>query len=223
MSIKRKLTTDWGVWSDKNNDIEPWAEIISQWSSPVPEFITDSMFSDLNLPTLHISLSRGNYTIDEGMRFFQGLKEFAPGRISKRFSVNLGAYSDWLVPQDFKPKPDMDQTTIDFEISEAFGKRNSYIDEISHKDTQKIVVYKVHQITTQSIQTGNFLTDTSNAFLNWYSLFKPTVIVEKQKLPKGSSWGDKFSYISFYTHQTLTQLEILRYNTGSRARPLRCR
>ena len=217
-TIRRRLETNWGRWSNDAQMLQEWAEINESWGSPVPEFIPDNLFSDLNLPALHISLSRGENVSLESMQFFQGLREFSPGRISKRFSVHSGQFSDWLVPVGFTPNSALHNTSIDFEVDQGFGEVRTFIDEIPETVKQeKIAIYQPHQVFTTSISRQFGLSETSNAMLRWQSFFRPVETSEVHPLPKGSLWSKNFQSISFYSHRSLTQLEVIRYNTGSDA------
>ena len=68
---------------------------------------------------LQIRLERRGSVDWKAMPYFQGLKEFAPGRISKRYAIATGAISDWLVPKDYQPSAQ--DVVVDFEIEDAFG------------------------------------------------------------------------------------------------------
>ena len=217
-TLVRRLETKWGQWSFETDMLVEWAEVNQQWGSPVPEFIPDNLFSDLNLPTLHISLQRGANVTWEGMRFFQGLREFAPGRISKRFSVQQGQLSDLLLPDEIVLNKDLDNTSVNYEVCEAFGDAKTVIDRLpSSSGKEDIIIYQPHQILTKSSNNYFQLADTSNSILNWKSIFKSSIGAESLVLPKGCLWSNNFQSITFYTHRSLTQLEVIRYNTGSNA------
>ncbi len=216
-SIKQYLELNWANWSFNTQSLQEWANVNPQWGSPMPKFIPDNLFSDLNLPVLNISLHRGLENMWEGMSFFQGLRAFSPGRISKRFSTHIGTLSDWLVPTDFIPNLDQDAETINFEIEQAFGESLTLVDEINFSEKEKLAIYKPYHIYTSSTSKLPFITDSTYASLNWHSIFKPSLESELISLPKGSLWRNNFLSINFYTHRTLTQLELIRFNTGSNA------
>ena len=215
-TLRRRFETNWGIWSYEKDEIIEWAEVKQGWCSPIPEFIPDNLFSDLNLPTLHVALRRGRNTKWEGMRFFQGLREFAPGRVSKRFSIHAGQLSDWLVPEEMVPNASLHNSVVDFDIEQAFGGGMTFIEEISDAPDNNILkIYQPHQINTLSLSSQYQLAETSNAYLNWRSLFRPGFHVEPYPLPSGSVWSQNFISVAFYTHSTMSQLEVIRYNTGS--------
>lgn len=111
-TLKRQLTTQWSLMGIPGADRTPCR-------SPLPLFIPAALFSELNLPELSIQLERP-FTKHEYLPFIQGLKEFAPGRISKRYAIYSDLEADWLVPHNFVLL--LNQVSeVDFEINEAFG------------------------------------------------------------------------------------------------------
>ena len=122
---------------------------------PVIEFIPDQLFSDLNLPSIDIGLFRGGEELFwEGMRFFQAIKEFAPGRISKRFSTYSGQSSVWLVPLNFLPSLELHNTSQRFEVEQAFGSGLNELGEFElNEDSKRIRVFRPYKIYPQSLLT----------------------------------------------------------------------
>ena len=217
-TLKRRILHHWGIWSDDTNEVIDWAEVTSSWGSPVPEFIPNNSFSDLNAPDVQIKLTRGQENKWEVMSFFQSLREFAPGRISKRYSIGSALGSDWLVPRDFKPKRDMEGTFIDFKIDEAFGIQKTLIARVSSHDTKNIIdVYQPTQIFTSSLFNQKELSETSNSFLRWQTVFTPSEYAVKSDIPQNNSWSKVLKDLTFFTHAELTPLELIRLSTGSDA------
>lgn len=215
--LKRRLETKWGAWDSDRETFVPWVEVNNSWRSPVPEFIPDNLFSDLNLPALHIRLSRGERALEEGMSFFQGLDEFAPGRISKRYAVRSGWGSDWVVPGDYDPAPVEQVEDINVEIEEVFPKY-SFVESLNDSDSNLNIVLP-HFVSTRNVPDKNSsgLLPTSNARLVWHSRFIPSQTGGQHKPPLGNAWNKHLSTIRFHTHRSLTQLQLIRYSTGSKA------
>lgn len=216
-TLRKRITTQWGKWDFWNNIFITWSEVNQRWGSPVPEFIPAQLFSDLNLPSIDIALNRNQTEpVWEGMRFFQAVKDFAPGRISKRFSTYSGQSSDWLIPSGFVPSVGLHNSCQLFEIEQAFGTSLNEIGEFDVPgENQRITVYRPHQIYPQSLFNSKELSETSNAFLKWKSIFIAPEGAEHHTPPSGSIWVEYLKKISFYTHRTMTPLNIVRYNTGS--------
>lgn len=216
-TLRRQLVSNWGVWSDTEGCVVEWAELATgKWHSPAPEFIPDSSFANLDTPELQIRLERRGEVEWQGMPFFQGLKEFAPGRISKRFAVSTGAISDWLVPEDYQPN--LADSVIQFEIEDAFGSINSLVASISVCGSNDLVnIYQPTRVKASSQFADKVIADTSNAFLRWRSLFLPPDSGVENTVPASSDWSETLVGVTFHTHSAMSPLELVRYNVGSDA------
>ncbi|EER8332068.1 DEAD/DEAH box helicase, partial [Escherichia coli] len=75
-------------------------------STPMPDFIPSALFNDLCLPELQINLlgEVGQEPDAHSMPILQGMKDFAPGRISKRFAIKNIRECHWLVPKKLELK-----------------------------------------------------------------------------------------------------------------------
>lgn len=214
-TLARRLSTNWACWSDDELRAVEWAELPrKQWHSPAPDFIPDSTFGDLDVPELQVRIDRPSGSEWEGMAFFHGLREFAPGRISKRFSVATGAVSDWLVPRDFQATAE--DAVVPFEVSEAFGNTASVVAIIPREhDGREISVHQPRVISTSSLFADRIVSDTSNAFPRWESRFDPQENVASEDIPKVAGWDERLTGVTFYTHSSMTQLDTTRFTTGS--------
>ena len=216
--LRRRIATKWGAWNRATASIEQWAEINQFWRSPVPEHIPDKLSSDLNLPTLHILLERGNESIQRQMDFFQGLQEFAPGRVSKRFAERSATGVDWLVPQDFNVDKVQTGAEVLFEVDDAFSPTRGDCGTVFDSLNQvSLSVSQPHFIKARRmLRTGN-LAETTNAQLIWGTVFRELRTPVPECPPRGALWMSVLESVSFYLHKNQTQLEVVRYSTGARA------
>jgi len=211
-SLLQKLRTNWSV------NGQEWLGVQGK-GSPMPEFIPATLFSELILPSLDISLLRGSKEARtqewQNMGFFQGLKEYAPGRISKRFTLNNRYETDWLVPEGFEPKLGVDDE-IGFEVEDAFGVNRDFLKETISKSGLQIKVYQPKQILTKRLELKN-VTETSNAFLNWESIFEVDEDKHQLSLPANCDWKLYLKNVCFFEHKHMQPVEVTRYTTGSNA------
>lgn len=209
-SLHQKLSTNWA------SNGEEWKSVSKQ-GSPLPEFFPPTLFSELVLPTLGIRTLRGpkDNRVDawESLGFFQGLKEYAPGRISKRYALNNKHESDWLVPSNFEVYPDV-KTSMDFEIEEAFGNEFFHLKSLLFEDGTKLEIYKPSEILTSRV-TESSITESSNAFLRWHSDFSTADNGTIHKTPQSSEWNGILNDITFFKHDQVSQIELTRYTSGS--------
>jgi len=208
-TLDRLLTTQWREHGVK------WAELTSN-RSPLPQFIPDALFSKLNLPALGIALQRGkdSITLWESLDFFQGLREFAPGRISKRYATDSNYDADWLVPADFQPAVD-EVMRVPFDIAEAFGQRKAFEGEVEVIDGETMKIFSPLEIYTQNLPKQLNLAEKSNAFLEWHAYFNNTNVETITYDPPLGSWRKSLLDVTFFSHGQMTPLEIIRYTTGS--------
>jgi len=217
--LHRRVSTKWSGWSHATTTVEEWLEENKKWQSPVPEYIPDRLVDDLNVPTLVIELDRAlqddRY---QGMNFFQGLKEFAPGRISKRFLQRNATSIDWLVPVGFDIDAIVTDQEIAFEVDDAFTSSRTDIGVVfDSRENSNLVVSQPHLIKVQSMQSSRSLADTTNSQLVWETVFREHRTPRSDSPPRGSMWTSSLKKVSFFQHRDQSQLEIVRYSTGANA------
>ena len=218
-TLIRKLESNWGSWDSTLGKITPGAEKNTTWGSPLAQFIPPQLFSGLNSPDLEIVLERHVSNEYQSMPFFSGLREFAPGRITKRYSVGRGDYSDWVFPADIKPSPELHGSELGLELVDVFGDGHILIENVYCSEFDDFIeIFRPGKIIAKSLPPQMTMTEKSNASLRWYSQFKAIHETESHRIPEESHWDtDLFQSISFYSHQSMTPLDILRFTTGSDA------
>lgn len=206
----------------RRNLMTRWCEYGEQWKglsrgrSPMPEFIPEALFAELNIPNLFVVLQRGvdNKGRWEGLPFYQALREFAPGRISKRFAIKHDL-ADWLVPHGFQPLADTTQQ-VNFEIAEAFG---DYLQDeglVAAGTSYETSVMRPREIHTCILRKAHGLAEKSNARMRWQFEFIVSGSTPTYKPPTGS-WGQHLIDVTFCLHQQMTPLEVVRYSDGTDA------
>ena len=115
-ALRREIGTDFSSYGQPR-------KLLENRDSPMPRFITSAMFKALNTPSVIIVPPRvtNGSTSDvsdddfESMDLFHALREFAPGRISKRF-VQRRRENWWTIPKGFE-LPNQDGTEITVKIA----------------------------------------------------------------------------------------------------------
>lgn len=206
-TLKRQLTTQWSLMGIPGADR-------TAGRSPLPSFIPAALFSELNLPELGIQLER-RFKKHEYLPFIQGLREFAPGRISKRYAIYSDLEADWLVPKNFVPLMD-EVSDVDFDINEAFGETWQPECLIGRPDAPPLRVIRPLQVHTRALDFKQNLTEKSNSQLQWHTHFAADAQAEAMAIPSGP-WASALQSVTFYTHQHMTPLELTRYATTASA------
>lgn len=209
-ALQRKLVTDWSA----NGQL--W-EDLPKGSSPLSEFIPEALFAELSLPCLFIALVRGvDLSIEwRDLPIFQALREFAPGRISKRYAIDSNLDADWLIPASFIPEPDATQQ-LGFEVCEAFGEQLRDEGSVGSNAVQPLTVLRPSTVYTRRLEPKLNLTEKSNARLVWQAEFRVPSLTEVHEPPVGS-WGSHLTDVTFCLHQQMTPLEVLRFSTAAHA------
>jgi len=214
-TLHRRLSSNWGRWSSSEQSVVDWVEATDRWTSPVPEFISSTSFTDLYAPELQITLRRLRRDEIESIAFFQGLREFAPGRVSKRYSTASGEISDWLVPEGFEPVVGDHQ--VSFDVFEAFGEAVSPVTSLAIEGHGDIQVFQPAKIKPVSMFNDPNVSDSSNAILRWKSHFEESTLDARIDKPVSRTWSETLTGISFFTHGSMSPLNVVRYSMGSDA------
>ncbi|ADN77438.1 DEAD/DEAH box helicase domain protein [Ferrimonas balearica DSM 9799] len=212
-TVLRRLTTSWEKAGVKQNDN-------CRRNAPMPEFVPAALFSELCLPELMVRLPEAD--IEPGapapqMPILQGMRDFAPGRISKRFATESIRQRHWMVPEGFEPIagdhvfPITDYCPVD--RLEAMGV--CQIDTAGGVKT--IPCFRAYEVNTSTPPDEWNLQDTSQAFLNWHTEIRPPATRESAELPERNMWRQVFCGVEFFTHQQHRPVEVIRLATGSRA------
>jgi hypothetical protein len=182
------------------------------WRAPLPEFLPRTLFSDLQLPEVSVRIpAQGqNPAHSETMPVAQALREFAPGRVSRRFGVHHGRERYWIAPgnasdvmiDSFCPAGDRQELG-------QYGYVNPDGDE------EHVVTFRPHAIdialTPLSVQ------QSSNSFLHWSVEIVPTADGHPIDLPAGCRWAGILGGISVHTHHLGLPVELRRFSRGATA------
>jgi hypothetical protein len=181
-------------------------------NSPLPEFVPANLFSDLNLPEVLIALPArsGQTPAPQVMPILQAMRDFAPGRVSRRFALNHAAERHWVCPTlDTNSRQSIALASI--MDTEPLG------DWAVTTDTG-IFHYPVHRplrIITQ--QTPPKVLDTSQARLDWRSQIVARASGLVLEMPQRDPWSNLVSEVRFFTHQNLAPVEVRRFAVASAA------
>lgn len=184
-------------------------------NNPLPEFVPSNLFSELNLPEVVVSLPALGRVVDEKeecMGILQALKEFAPGRVSRRFAVEGGIIRHWIEPPGIDGAGDKELPIKSYcSEMEEIG-RFQYEEEDTIRSIRCIRPFRLKpQAPPRTVK------DTSNARLNWKTQILPSGAGLGVDLPDPSAWGGILEEIRFFTHNQHSHLEVRRFAIGTEA------
>jgi len=173
---------------------------------PLPEFVPRTLFSDLQLPEVSIRIPAQGLASArvESMPVAQALREFAPGRVSRRFGVSHGRERYWIAPgngsevsiETFCPTSDRQE----------LGRfRHVAIDGTE----QEIRVFRPYAIDVSP--TPPDVQQSSNSFLHWRTEIVPVGTSHELDMPLGSRWLEVLRSISVHSHRLGLPLEVRRF------------
>lgn len=236
-TLLRQLESNWQ--RVEGGIAQPWRDTISV--NPMPDFVPGNLFSALNLPDLALHIpdtprqtgrrsgrsAQGANPSDQPMRddqympLLQGMVEFAPGHVSKRYArSHLLKEAHWLA------LPDDAQLSRRVVALQHMSIEHDLIPRRVVLDDSEYLVYRPRAYTLSIIPES--VKSTSNARLIWRSHFNPQsqgVIrssgtgseeVPSTNLPltPSSPWRRLFRSISAYTQATGTWVEVNRLAVG---------
>ncbi len=183
-------------------------------NSPLPEFAPANLFSELNLPEVEIVIPPSGKSTPDSMMMpiVQAMREFAPGRVSRRYGLTHAFERHWICPA-------LDQSIAQTVPLEPHVRADSLGDwQIrigAGSGAMQIPVYRPRSFAVE--QSPGTVVDTSNARLNW----RTQIVAREEGLvltpPLGSPWSPLVEDVRFYTHQGFAPVEVRRMALGSSA------
>ena len=203
-TLIRRLTTNWKLaFGTSDNTYENYVEYL-----PLPEFITATLFSNLALPEIKINVELDNEQIEKhNMPLQQAIREFSPGRISRRFASKRGNLYHWIPIK-------IDEEFQSLELNE-YASKFDYVTTISHNG-EDINIYRPYELNLKKNTIQN-ISKKSNSILNWNTKFIPLGDPISIYLSKQNSWARIIESIEFYAHSHNSNTEIIRYATSATA------
>jgi hypothetical protein len=204
-TARRRLET---AWRDvTGNSGEPHIP-----NSPLPEFAPPNLFSDLNLPEVRITLPPVASATPEPvmMPIAQAMREYAPGRVSRRYGITHAFERHWLCP-------DLDDHSFQAFPIEGVGEADFLGDWRIEGGAgpEPIPVFRPRSLHVR--QSPPKVLDTSNARLRWRTQIvarSSGIVLEP---PQGAPWTPFVADVRFYTHHGMSPVEVRRMALGSEA------
>ena len=202
----RRLSTNWRVGQRPKADFQ-------LGNNPLPEFIPASLFSDLNLPEVKVVLPpawKGDDPAPQSMGIEQGLRTFAPGRVSRRFGVKYSQIRHWVAPED------AGRSQTQLEVSNFYG-----ADPLGHWSIwegdvpRRVPVFRPFEV--RPVRPGKDIGDTSNAFLSWHSQIVALEPGISLQIPNGSPWQGVLDELTCFRHAEHAPVQVRRFALGSNA------
>ena len=200
-TLARRLFRDWrladGTGLDRMVD-----------NHPLPDFIPRTLFSDLNLPEVHVDVPAA--TVNSGpkvemMPVLQALGQFAPGRVRRRFADEYAGLAHWM------PVPEEADATI---AIADYAPEREFVGEFE-SGPHAVRVYRPWRITVQ--RPPAHVLPTSHGVWDWQSGFDCHGDPLGVRLPKHSAWVEVAPRLEFYLHRFSAAVSQRRFASTGRA------
>ncbi|RZS64543.1 RAD3-like DEAD/DEAH box helicase [Agromyces ramosus] len=178
---------------------------MSPGGSPLPEFMTGALFDALNSPDIRFELPSNMSTSDEvTMPILPGLREAAPGRVSRRFGFQHASHRTWIAP----PGRSGELQLTDFV---AAGQN---MGEWTTEEGEHYLV--VRPLSLRLAAPSPDVQDTSNAMPVWRTaVIAPETGLSDADFPDQTHWGEFVESCGFALHTTGNPLTVRRMAIGS--------
>lgn len=192
----RRLKSGWRL---ANGDPMP------SGGSPLPEFMTGALFEPLNSPDIVFDLPQNIATGEETtMPVVSGLREAAPGRVSRRFGYQHASHRTWIAPA----------TNLDGLPLTDFVLAGQNMGEWTTQDGDQYLVVRPFRL--RLVSPPPEVQDNSNAIPIWRTaVISPESGLTEADFPDQTDWGKLVSSCAFALHVTGNPLTIRRLSIGS--------
>ncbi len=198
-TARRRLETNWALNGKERG--EPWRQ-----ASPLPEFVPQSLFSDLELPEVTIVPPMGRRDRHEtlpAMPVHRAIKEFAPGRVSRRYGIRHALSRHWVGPDQIIENPEQTMQVSSFCDFEDLGLTRYW-------DGQWRSIRTLRPHTYRIVEPPRGVNDTSNAHLSWIAEFSGQGEGVDLVIPQIGPWPTAFREITAFLHANHHQTKIRR-------------
>jgi hypothetical protein len=207
-TLRRRLRHNWAV-ADPSS-VEEFRDVMG--GNPLPDFFPMNLFSELALPETYVSIPpQGDRETEREvlpMGLGQMLREYAPGRVSRRFATRNLDHRHWIPVPLGVPDPVLELTSI----LPIFGVEEPCTIEVDGTPTVMTVV-RPDQILVEL--PPDTVKDSSNATMQWRSQFVETGIGLNVRIPSADPVGRLIKDARFYLHAQNAHVNIHRAAVSS--------
>lgn len=173
--------------------------------SPLPEFMTGALFEPLNSPDIAFELPANMVGAEETtMSIVAGLREAAPGRVSRRFGFQHASHRTWIAPP-------LQGQTLQLTDIVAAGQN---LGEWTTSDGDRYLVVRPLKLRLTSPPPS--VQDNSNAMPVWRTaIIPPESGLTDADFPERTNWGELIASCAFALHLSGNPMAIQRLAIGS--------
>lgn len=208
-TLLRRLLTNWKKAGGPRGVFDYY-----EANNPLPEFVPGQLFGDLNLPEVTVVTppqQRGDAERREPMPILQAMREFAPGRVSRRFGL-LNAFARHWVEPPLQAQSHEYLLPISRFLSQ-YDELGSFQIFAENGQIKSLRCVRPRQIDL--VVPPQNVRDSSNSFLEWHTQIVPSSTGHAVDVPEPSRWRPMIREARFFTHSLDQPLEVRRFATGA--------
>ncbi|NYG07745.1 hypothetical protein BJ986_002232 [Phycicoccus badiiscoriae] len=202
-TLRRRLLHNWAVAGP--NSVDEFSDLMG--GNPLPDFFPMNLFSELALPETYVSIpsqtDRESERELQPMGLGQMLREYAPGRVSRRFATRNLDHRHWIPVPIGVADPVLELTTI----LPRFGIEEPCTIEVEGTPMLTAVVRPDQVLVDLPPET---VKDSSNATMQWRSQFAETGPGLMIRLPTADPVGRLIKDARFFLHAQNAHLNVHR-------------
>lgn len=201
-TLLRRIKSNWKLAFPNGDNIQ---ENYIQ-NHPLPEYITSTLFSDLALPEVNVIASLDqDREKQHSMSLIQAMREFSPGRISRRFATDRGNLFHWIPIK-------IDVEEQDLEILD-YSSIIDRVKSINHNNVE-IEIFRPWEYKLEK-NSDPRISKRSNSMLEWNATFEPNGSPVKIHLVKSNDWAKTITNLDFYVNTHNASVDVTRYATSA--------
>ncbi len=197
-TLIRKLETNWA-----QADPQESAQEDRGFTRPLPTFIPGATFGQLDLSELTLQFV-GTQKDAEHIGIAQGLGEFCPGRVSKRYSTRDREPGYWL-----SASPQLLQEAYASRRSVRTFFRDVLLLESIDDEYGQVFVYQ--PLTAELAAQSAAVTERSNAQWQWDSRFKALGTGSRLPTVRSRLWAKAVRSAEAHLHREQSGIDVLRF------------
>ncbi|WP_224240925.1 protein DpdJ [Hyalangium gracile] len=183
-------------------------------NAPLPDFVPENLFSDLNLPEVTIINPPETSRDEEGkdvMPIVQAMRVLTPGNVTRRFAISRGDIKHWIPPPNLVDEnQDMPVTSWCAEFEEAGIFQMIQDGKVVPVRCIRPWVLKT-QVTERAVQAS------SRGTLEWRSQIFSEDDGVAIRPPAGTPWARLFEDVRYFTHNLDSRIHVRRFAIGCEA------
>lgn len=206
-TVLRRLETDWATQIDSELDHEPYD------GDPLPEFVPSALFEDLNLPEVDVVVPEQDSDEPEthSMPVAQAMREYAPGRVSRRFGIRSDADTHWIRPPSLASSDREQQYPLP-DFCEGYDTGTVGLEQ---PDGAMVEVPCIRPTQLRTEDKPEEVWDSANAFLDWRTQIAPFSSGDDQPVSSEINWHQLIPEVVFYRHDAHDPVEVRRFAVAS--------